>query len=319
MAQQKNILIPPDKVQELQKTQNVEISKSEKTLLQLAKEELNQITYNESDQLIDPERISSLIEIIKKYEKPTLPEGFGEDEFFKRFQDKMQSESKQKQKSIIQLQESQNGRTEKREQHFKRRFIVTAASVLILFSIIIVGKVASVDANTKLFKLITQEDGLLYYKNSTLLGSPIQITEEKEEFTHYKNITVTIDEFLKVYADDVYLPLELLKDLNNCKFSYVEKLKSSFMYTYTNPETDEFFIMNITKSQSISQQMYYALSKNRKLLDVDCGWDGAKIYYNEEESNLWAILELGTGLYDIESNMSLDTFLDLIRNLEIYK
>ena len=82
MTEQKDILIPPDKVQESIKTQNVEISKSEKTLLQLAKEELNQITYSESDQLVDPERISSLIEIIKKYEKPILPEGFGEDEFF---------------------------------------------------------------------------------------------------------------------------------------------------------------------------------------------------------------------------------------------
>ncbi len=98
MTEQKDILIPPDKVQESIKTQNVEISKSEKTLLQLAKEELNQITYSESDQLVDPERISSLIEIIKKYEKPILPEGFGEDEFFKRFQDKLQLESKQKQK-----------------------------------------------------------------------------------------------------------------------------------------------------------------------------------------------------------------------------
>ncbi len=319
MTEQKDILIPPDKVQESIKTQNVEISKSEKTLLQLAKEELNQITYSESDQLVDPERISSLIEIIKKYEKPILPEGFGEDEFFKRFQDKMQSESKQKQKSVIQLQESKNGRTEKREQHFKCRFIITAASVLILFSIIIVGKVASVDANTKLFKLVTQEDDLLYYKNSTLLGSPIQRLEEEENFRPYKDKKVTIDEFLDAYAEDIYLPLELLKNLNNCEFSYVEELRTSFRYSYTNPETDEFFIMNITKSQSISQQIYYTLSKNRKLLDVDCGWEGAKLYYNEEKGDLLAILEIGIGLYDIESNMPLDTFLEVVKNLEVYK
>ena len=43
----------------------------------------------------------------------------------------------------------------------------------------------------------------------------------------YKDKKVTIDEFLDAYAEDIYLPLELLKNLNNCEFSYVEEYISS--------------------------------------------------------------------------------------------
>lgn len=339
MAQRNEISKKLDKMKEFDETEecdndqefdNNKLDETQKALIKLAKKELDRITFDESDKPVNPDQISALVQIINQYEKLIIPKGFGEEEFFQRFKEKnhlgeqnleksnleKNQEQRQERKQVIEPQKSKNDKIEKREHHFQRRFIVAATSAIILFSFIVLSGVALVDANTSLFKMVRENKDLLYYKNNLALDFA-EIPEE--DFDKHEGKEVTLEEFLDVYEDDLYLPLELLKDSNfEFAYYYTEALKDFYIYSI-NIKTNKFLTIHILKAKNNSQQLYYEFSENKSLLDVDCDWENGKVYYDKSKKSLLSVLIFEENLYDIQSNIELDTFLEIIRNLEVYK
>lgn len=267
---------------------------SRERMVQAIKEELDRITCDLPDEAMDPELISAMVCILKKYDGIPLPDGFGEDEFLERF----------KKANHLSPHKSQGRISRLLHNYLILSKMRTASLVtLLLLLVLLVNQNAyakMIQTNTLATETITN---FIFRTNQTYTPKP-----------------VTLD-FILHYDEKIYLPYELLKNQEDYKitlqnFDNDTKNSLEVYFEYSSEDSQEWFTMRM----KIGTSSYHSMLINQdELVNGDCIWVNPEIYFNTGAGTTTVLFEIEENYYYVVSNMQQEKLLNLVNQMEEIK
>lgn len=288
----------------------------QKHLVEAARKELDRITFEQPAEELDPDQIKALVEIIKRYEKPKRPEGFGKEEFLQRFEEKNRERILNEQEKLVDLHSSQKYRTEKKDRVLRRRLFVAATSFLILFTAIVMNQVTYADSETELLRFIDDSDGILEFRKK--IGIDPLKNNDVEQLEYYP---LTLEEFSESYSGKFYFPMELTEHPYTYQLGYLKSAQGMNMICFhaQDTTTNKVFDLDIRVFDDTASEIGYGVGDNFILQDVTCKWDESKVYFEPESEKIILLFHDGFTGYIIKSDMELETVLNIVNRMEVYK